>query len=44
MRATASYSYEGFVAIAIEPYAADHDAVSAIGCERVGCVDSVGYK
>ena len=33
MRATASYSYEGLVAAAIEPFAADHDGVSGIGCE-----------
>ena len=33
MRVTASYSYEGLVALAIEPYAADRDRVSAIDCE-----------
>ena len=33
MRATASYSYEALVATAIEPFAADCDVVSTIGCE-----------
>ena len=31
MRVTASYLYEGLVATAIEPYAADRDGVSAKG-------------
>ena len=31
VRVTASYLYEGLVAAAIEPYAADCDWVSAIG-------------
>ena len=31
MRVTASYLYEGLVAEAIEPYAADRDGVSAVG-------------
>ena len=33
MRAAASFSYEGLVATAIEPHAADFEGVLAIGCE-----------
>ena len=33
VRAMASYLYEGFKAVAIEPFAADCGRVSAIGCE-----------
>ena len=39
MRATASYLSEGLVAVAIEPYAADHDGVSAIGGEIRPCLE-----
>ena len=37
MRVTASYSYEGLLVVAIDPYAADHDGVSAIGCKSRFC-------
>ena len=39
MRATACYSSEGLVAVAIEPYAADRDGVSAIGGEIRPCLE-----
>ena len=33
MRVTASNSYEGLIAAAIEPYTAHHDGVSTTSCE-----------
>ena len=50
MKMTSSYWYEGLVAAAIEPYAADCDGVSAIGCETIffwqhmNTLSRVGFK